>query len=288
MNYLFTVNGRIILSIIAIGVLTASPAFGQVPSEVDIQVGSGSSTDASCVTLANCFSPNHLNVIPGTTVTWKNLDSVSHTITSVDNRCNGPHFTINVETDNRKVDPTVMVRTSVTETTYAKLAQYQPYAADNAIAPIRKLVYEAYVSPAAKSFEVVVVEGIGQNTFSVHKTVNVSGCDIGSLFDSGVIKSEQTFDFTFSTAGNYNYFCTIHPWMMGQVIVDSFASGKSSNSIQSSVVETSNETKSVIPEFPASISSAMLEGFVIILFLRLGSTMKNIRNNDRYHLFSFY
>lgn len=268
MKYSITIGSGIILSIVLIGVLTISSAFGLVQSQVDIQAGSGSSSDASCVTLANCFFPNVLNITPGTTVIWNNSDSMSHTITSVDSRCNGPHFTIEVDTDNKKVDPTVMVRTSFTETTYAKLAQYQPYATDNAIAPIRKLVYEAYVSPAAKSFEVVVVEGIGQNTFSVHKTVNVSGCDVGSLFDSGVIKPDKKFEFTFVNAGNYNYFCTIHPWMMGQIIVKNGAFGNLSNSFQSSViVETTNSTNVVIPEFPLSSMCSMVVGFVLLLLM---------------------
>jgi len=41
----------------------------------------------------------------------------------------------------------------------------------------------------------------------------------GSLFDSGLVKPEGTFQFTFANAGTYNYFCTVHPWMAGQVIV---------------------------------------------------------------------
>jgi predicted secreted protein with PEFG-CTERM motif len=41
----------------------------------------------------------------------------------------------------------------------------------------------------------------------------------GSLFDSGLIKSGSTFQFTFSNPGTFDYFCTVHPWMAGQVIV---------------------------------------------------------------------
>jgi plastocyanin len=249
-------------------VLTFAPTYGQLQSDVDIQTGSSFSTNTPCVSTANCFSPNPLTVVPGTTVTWNNLDSVSHTITSVNNQCNGPHFTIQVQTDNRNIDPTVMVRTSITQVTYAKLAQYQPFAADNAIAPIRKLVYEAYVSPASKSFEVVVVEGIGKNTYSVQKTVNVSGCDVGSLFDSGIIPSEKTFEFTFSTPGNYNYFCTIHPWMMGQVIVGNLASGNQNNLTQSHVKVTNETTQVIIPEFPISTMSAMIVGFTLLFLIR--------------------
>jgi len=39
------------------------------------------------------------------------------------------------------------------------------------------------------------------------------------IFDSGIIMSGDTFSYTFSEAGNYQYYCTIHPWMTGTVIV---------------------------------------------------------------------
>ncbi|TRZ80432.1 MAG: hypothetical protein D4R90_01675 [Nitrosopumilales archaeon] len=43
-----------------------------------------------------------------------------------------------------------------------------------------------------------------------------------SVFDShGVIRSGNTFQFTFVNAGTYDYHCSAHPWMIGQVIVGS-------------------------------------------------------------------
>jgi len=38
-------------------------------------------------------------------------------------------------------------------------------------------------------------------------------------FDSGIIMSGDTFSHSFTQVGNYQYFCTIHPWMTGTVIV---------------------------------------------------------------------
>ena len=114
-----------------VAILGVAPAFGQVQSEVDIAAGAGSSASAACVTTNNCFSPNPINVAPGTEVEWKNTDTVSHTVTSG----------------------------KVTD--------------DNA----------------------------------------------GSLFDSGLIKKGAEFKFTFADAGTYDYFCTVHPWMVGQVVV---------------------------------------------------------------------
>jgi amicyanin len=42
-------------------------------------------------------------------------------------------------------------------------------------------------------------------------------------FDSGVIRPGETFSFTFTEAGTYDYWCTLHPFMEGQVFVSSSA-----------------------------------------------------------------
>jgi len=114
-----------------VAILGVVPAFGQEASDVTIVAGAGSSASAACVSTNNCFSPSPLSVSLGTTVTWKNTDTVSHTVTSG----------------------------------------------------------------------------------------KVSDNDAGSLFDSGLVKPTKTFQFTFANAGTFNYFCTVPPWMVGQVIV---------------------------------------------------------------------
>lgn len=259
----------ILFSLFAIsGALSIVPVYGQVQPEVDIQTGASSGKDSPCMTDSNCLSPNPIHVTPGTTVSWKNADYVNHTITSVNNLCNGPHMTIQIATDAKSVDPTVMIRTSLTGITYAQLAQNQPYAEENAHADVRRLVYEAYVSPVSKSFEVVVMEGIGRNTYSVQKEVQVPGCDVGSVFDSGVISPNDTFKFTFETVGNYNYFCTIHPWLMGQVIVEGYAFDKSSNS-QSNVANMTIGSPSIIPEFQFAIPIMLIGIISAIVFYNI-------------------
>lgn len=40
------------------------------------------------------------------------------------------------------------------------------------------------------------------------------------LFDSGLIMPEETFSARFATKGTYEYFCMIHPWATGSVIVN--------------------------------------------------------------------
>ncbi len=115
-----------------VAILGVVPAFGQEASEIDMTPGAGASASAPCVAVHNCFSPNPDMVAPGTTVTWKNTDTVSHYVTS------------GLSTDNTT----------------------------------------------------------------------------GTVFDSGnLIKPQGTYQFTFANAGTFNYFCTVHPWMTGQVIV---------------------------------------------------------------------
>lgn len=54
----------------------------------------------------------------------------------------------------------------------------------------------------------------------------VGAADAGKLFDSGLagpnalISKGKTFEHTFDTAGEYPYFCTLHPAMVGTVIVN--------------------------------------------------------------------
>ncbi|AJM92075.1 plastocyanin/azurin family copper-binding protein [Nitrosopumilus piranensis] len=39
------------------------------------------------------------------------------------------------------------------------------------------------------------------------------------MFDSSLFMAGGSFDFTFNEAGAFDYFCMVHPWMTGQVIV---------------------------------------------------------------------
>ena len=40
------------------------------------------------------------------------------------------------------------------------------------------------------------------------------------LFDSEYFDPEESFTFIFKNPGVYDYFCTLHPWMKGQVITN--------------------------------------------------------------------
>ena len=40
------------------------------------------------------------------------------------------------------------------------------------------------------------------------------------LFDSGHLDPYQSYTLSFNEYGTYDYFCTLHPWMKAQVIVE--------------------------------------------------------------------
>src|SRR5881397_3691714 len=54
------------------------------------------------------------------------------------------------------------------------------------------------------------------NKDTVTHTVTSDG---SSMFDSGFMPTGATFQFTFTTAGTYPYYCTVHPFMKGAIVV---------------------------------------------------------------------
>jgi plastocyanin len=57
------------------------------------------------------------------------------------------------------------------------------------------------------------------NNDSSPHTVTSSNDDSSITFDSGVLRRGETFSFTFDMEGEYPYFCTLHPNMVGTVVV---------------------------------------------------------------------
>ena len=71
-----------------------------------------------------------------------------------------------------------------------------------------------------------VTIGVGEtvtwhNDSGVIHTVTSGSFEDGpdGVFDSSIVMSGDTFTHTFTETGQYEYFCSIHPWMTGTVIV---------------------------------------------------------------------
>ena len=57
------------------------------------------------------------------------------------------------------------------------------------------------------------------NTVHVVASGVASDDDAGSLFNSQMMMAATTFSHTFEDAGEFDYFCFVHPWMVGTVSV---------------------------------------------------------------------
>lgn len=56
-------------------------------------------------------------------------------------------------------------------------------------------------------------------TWTNHDSARHTVTSDAGLFDSGSMGQGATFDLTPTEPGTYGYLCTIHPWMIGEVVV---------------------------------------------------------------------
>ncbi|MEX2191829.1 MAG: plastocyanin/azurin family copper-binding protein [Nitrosarchaeum sp.] len=79
----------------------------------------------------------------------------------------------------------------------------------------------ACFSPASLTINVGdTVEWINVDT-AAHTVTSGSPADGPSgVFDSSLIMGGASFENTFDEAGNYDYFCMVHPWMVGNIQVN--------------------------------------------------------------------
>jgi plastocyanin len=52
-----------------------------------------------------------------------------------------------------------------------------------------------------------------------HDDIPHTVVSVDKVFKSKVLDTDETFSFTFTSAGTYPYFCSIHPKMTGKVLV---------------------------------------------------------------------
>ena len=73
------------------------------------------------------------------------------------------------------------------------------------------------------SLEIQVQDTVSwDNVDSAAHTVTAGSSADGptGVFDSSLFMAGTTFEFTFDDAGTYPYFCMVHPWMTGEIIVN--------------------------------------------------------------------
>jgi hypothetical protein len=90
----------------------------------------------------------------------------------------------------------------------------------------------------------------------------------GTVWDSSLVKAGGTYSFTFKNAGEYYYFCMVHPWMTGEVVVGgtpATSGGTTGNATMSGHMTTSgNQT---VPEFGPIASLVLVFAIVGVVVM---------------------
>ncbi len=178
------------------------------------------------------YAPDKAVVPHGHVIEWINADSAVHTVTNTENT--GEIFDSSLISAGE---------TYSLDTTDLEFGEYEYFCF---VHPwmIATLVIEAVLEPVIISvpqgsgtpgceevdecylpFEVTVDTGTvisWSNDDTVAHTVTsgfvLEGGD--GIFDSGLFAGGTTFEVTFDDAGTFNYFCQVHPWMVGIVNVE--------------------------------------------------------------------
>jgi plastocyanin len=79
---------------------------------------------------------------------------------------------------------------------------------------------EVWIQNMAYNPSVITITAGTTITWTNKDGVNHTVTSNTGAFDSGTISSNGTYSFTFTTAGKFQYYCIMHPAMVGSVVVN--------------------------------------------------------------------
>ena len=176
------------------------------------------------------YDPDVSTVTQGYTVEWTNADSVAHTVTSaVDYGETFDSSLINAG-DVFRLDTTNL---EVGE--YEYLCIVHPWMTGTLIIEAPKEPTKITIPEGASILEdgkifydpntidiTVGTTVVWENADNTMHTATSGNPDTGAdgVFDSDILSAGDSYEFTFTDAGNYDYYCILHPWMTGTVNVE--------------------------------------------------------------------
>ena len=165
------------------------------------------------------YSPDRAIVTQGHRVVWTNEDAAPHTVTSAEDY--GETFTL--DTTNLEIGEYEylcivhpwMISTLVIEAPKEATKIIIPEGA--AIPEDGKIFYD----PEAINISTgTTIEWINEDAAMHTATSGNPTSGANGTFDSEILNIGDTYQFTFSDAGNYDYYCILHPWMLGTINVE--------------------------------------------------------------------
>jgi plastocyanin len=72
------------------------------------------------------------------------------------------------------------------------------------------------------SLEVLIGDTVSwsNDDSAAHTVTSGTANNPDGVFDSGMMLVNQSWEFTFAESGEYDYYCLLHPWMTGKIIVN--------------------------------------------------------------------
>lgn len=197
-------------SVIAMTIVIGNMTLAQSSStsSVKVQAGGGNSTLPYTI-----FNPQTVRVKTGQSVMWYNPSKVGE-----------PH-TVTFALDNKTkpdLSATFAVKNSSRFTPVPSNSTSKPVIIPNRQNPSMTMI----VGSNAVASNPVVIDSAGNLKHLSHNAVySVKGNE--KLVNSGLVfpnkmgppNGSTSFTLTFEKAGTYNYYCILHPWQKGKVVV---------------------------------------------------------------------
>ena len=175
------------------------------------------------------YAPDVAIVTQGYVVEWVNADSAAHTVTSsvdfgetFDSSLMSPGDVYTLDTNNLEIGE------------YEYLCIVHPWMVatliiEEAQAPVTVVIPEGaalpedgqiYYDPEVLDVTVGTTVAWDNTDNTVHTVTSGAAPEADGTFDSEMMTAGGVFEFTFTEAGSYDYYCTFHPWMVGTVNVE--------------------------------------------------------------------
>ncbi len=104
----------------------------------------------------------------------------------------------------------------------------------------------------------------------------------GELFDSGFLKTNESFSYIFDQEGTFGYFCTLHPWMNGYVTVGNVEFNEPQKNLDFKTVPIVLDSDFKIEEFVSGLFVPVNMEFVgddLMVLEKNSGTVRLIKNN---------
>ena len=175
------------------------------------------------------YDPDIAIVPQGHTVEWTNADTVAHTVTSAIDF--GETF------DSSLMNAGEVYRLDTTDMEvgeYEYLCIVHPWMVASLVIelakePTKVMIPDGaavpedgqiYYDPEVIDVTLGTTIAWDNSDTTVHTVTSGDAPETDGIFDSEMMAAGDVYEFTFTETGNYNYFCTFHPWMVGTVNVE--------------------------------------------------------------------